>query len=237
METMQQYRHVIDEKTHQIFEDALKKVIARKKPKNLGFVGIIKSPKENYHHDIDILAFPSKKAKIGAAIIELKKLYDKIEVEIKKKHKRYYLVPCPLMSMQQMIYYIASLEEGSAGLIPIHSLFFTNYRDFKKFNPKDFQKEIEKHLITFHGNFSTIKDLKPLSQKKLEPYFFILNFELNARIRTFPRHTIRAAAEHLFLYLKNKYNIQIKDEIPHNVKEIEKEFIKLMKQLDKITYS
>lgn len=236
METVQQYRNIIDSKTRNLFEGALKKVISHKKPKKIGFIGIIASPKKEYHHDIDVLIFPGKNTKIGESLIELIEIYDAVEKEIKKENPRYYLVTCPLMTMQQLIYYIASIEEGSAGIIPIHSLFFTNYRDFKKFNPVDFQKEISKNLISIHGEFDIIKNIKALPQKKLEPYFFILNFELNARIKTFPRHAIRTSAEHLFNYLSNKYHILINDKVPHDTKEIEKEFIKLMKRLDKITY-
>ena len=237
METIQQYRHFIDRETAELFESTLRKVVSKHKPKKLGFVGIIDSPKKEYHHDIDVLIFPSKKAKIGEALIELVKLYDRVDAELKKKHKRHYLVTCPMMSMQELIYFIASIEEGSAGLIPIHSLFFTNHRDFKKFNPKEFQKEMIKQLVTIYGDFSIIKELETLPQKKLEPYFFVINFELNARIRTFPKHSIRASAEHLFHYLRTKYDLKISDEVPHNTHEIEKEFIKLMKQLDRITYS
>jgi hypothetical protein len=237
METVNQYRHIVDKKTAKIFEKALKKVVSENKPKKLGFLGIIQSTKKEYHHDIDVLIFPGKKAKLGEALIELIKIYDKVEAEIKKENERYYLATCPMMSMQQLIYYIATIEEGSAGLIPIHSLFFPNYRDFKRFNPRDFQKEIKKHLISIYGDFDVIKELPELPQEILEPYFFVLNFELNARIKTFPRHSMRASAEHLFNYLKTKYRIQINDKVPHNPKEIEKEFIKLMRKLDKITYS
>lgn len=236
METIHKYRHIIDRAVALDFEKALRKAISILKPKKLGFVGIIDSPKKEYHHDIDVMVFPSKKAKIGEALIELIKLYDEAEKQLKKKHKRYYLVTCPLMSMQQLIYYIASIEEGAAGMIPIHSLFFTNHRDFKRFNPKEFQTEIKKQMVTLHGDFSIIKEIKALPQGKLEPYYFILNFELNARIRNFPRHSVRASAEHLFHYLNTKYNIQISKEIPHSLSDIQKEFEKLMKKLDKITY-
>ncbi len=238
METKTQYRRLVDKKTAKDFQDSLEKAISQKKPKNIGFIGLVHDYDKKDHHDIDVLLFPSPNAKIGEALIEITELYDQVEKDLQKKNKRYYLVTCPLLTMQQMVYYLASIQEGSAGMIPIHSLFFPDYKSFKERPPKRFETAIKKNLVPIFGEYDVFKKLKnDIPQEMLEPYFFILNFELSARIKTFPRHNVRASAEHLFEYLRSKYNLQITSETPHSIKDIKKEFIKLMKKLDGITYA
>ncbi len=233
MEKLHEYRHFLDSKIKKLFIDSLKKAVKKIDKTKIGFIGIIGSHSKKQSHDINILIFPSIDAKIGESIIEIAKLYEITEKELKKHHERYYVAASPKKATQEVIYYLAALEEGAPGLIPVHSLFFTNYRDFKKFNPKDFQKEIKKDMITIHGNFNIIKKLPEMSQKKLEPYFFILDFEMTSRIKTFPKHLIRASAESLFDYLQKKYNIKSK-KTPHTIPTIQKQFIKT---LDEKTYS
>jgi hypothetical protein len=238
METIHSYRHVIDSNVAKLFEGALREVLNEKKLKNIGFVGLVLNYAKKEHHDIDVLIFPSENAKIGETLIELASLYTDVEKILKKKHERYYLATCTKKTLQELVYYLASLEEGAPGLIPIHSLFFPDYKSFKKFNPAAFEKEINKNLITLYGDFDVIHRSKyDISQEQLEPYFIVLDFEMSARIKTFPRHNIRASAESLFHYLKDKYGIKVTDKIPHDVKEIEKEIIKLMREIDKVTYS
>jgi len=60
---------------------------------------------------------------------------------------------------------------------------------------------------------------------------------MSARIKTFPRHNIRASAESLFSYLNDKYKIKTPKKIPSKIEDIQIEFIKLLRELDKITYS
>ena len=116
-------------------------------------------------------------------------------------------------------------------------MFFANYRDFSKLSPKSFVKKVEENIQVIKGNLKSMNKLPKLSQKKLEPYFFVLDFEMNSRIKTFPKHLIRSSTEALFEYLKKKYDIGISEKIPHNVLEIEREFVKLMHKLDEKTYS
>ena len=195
------------------------------------------SLKKGYSHDIDILIFPSEKVKIGEAIISIIDFYNKLEKELKKHHERFYLVCSPKKAMQETDYYLASLQEGSAGLIPIHSLFFPDYRSFKKFNPKDFQKEINKSLINLYGDFNIIKKIRnDIPQRKLEPYFFILDFEMASKLKVFPKHLVRTKAESLFSYLKSKYGLKIKKKKFHNLKDIEKEFFRILNELDDKIY-
>ncbi len=236
METLLEYRHVIDKKIKNDFFNSFQKAINYVDKKKFSFIGIVGSTKEEISHDIDVIIFPGKNTKLGEAIIEYMRLYNQIEKEVKKINKRYYLVTCQKFAMQETTHHIASSQEGSAGMIPIHSMFFANYRDFIKFSPKKFVKNIKETLITIYGNFESIKEINTLSQKELEPYFFVLDFEMNSRIKTFPKHLIRASAESLFDYLRKKYNVGKTEKIPHNVLEIEKEFKKLMKELDKKTY-
>lgn len=236
MEHVHQYRHFISKEVKEIFLDSFKKAIKKIDKKKFGFIGIVGSIDEEESHDIDILIFPSKKSKIGETIIELMKLYDKTEKELKKHHERYYLSVSPRLDQQEITYYLSSIEEGGAGLIPIHSLFFTNSRDIKKLPPKGFLKSVKTTSLILHGNWEKIKELPILPQKKLEPYFYILNFEMKARIKTFPRHLIRSSAESLNHYLKRRYNLNVKTKVPHNIKKLEKEFTKLMHELDKKTY-
>ncbi|MBU4241777.1 MAG: hypothetical protein KKF52_00955 [Nanoarchaeota archaeon] len=236
MEYLLDYRHVIEEKTKNIFFNCIKKAIKELKPKKIGFIGVMGSYNNKYSHDIDVLIFPKKNVKLGETIIEVGKFYKKTESILKKHHDRFYLALCPKKIMQERVYYLSTLEEGSAGMIPIHSLFFSDYKAFKSFNPKGFEKEIQRTLLTFYGNFNIIKELKPLPQKKLEPYFIILDFEMNSRTKTFPRHLIRSSAESLFSYLQAKYDIEIKTKKMHNISEIEKEFERVLKYLDKINY-
>lgn len=221
----------------EIFLKSFNSAINKIDKKKLGFIGIVGSIKKEKSHDIDILISPNIKVKIGEAIIELAKLYEITERELKKHHKRYYIVTCPKFAMQELVYHLTAIEEGSSGMIPLHSMFFTNYKDLKRFSPKRFLKKIKKELITLHGNFEVIKKLPILPQKKLEPYFFLLDFEMNARIKNFPRHLIRTSAEALFEYLHDKYDISVRKEIPHGIRDIEKEFVKLIKALDEKTYS
>lgn len=227
----------MDKKTKELFISSIKKVIKKFDLKNIGFIGVVGSLKEEYSHDIDILIFPSKEARLGEAIISVAEFYAKLEKELKKHHERFYPVVSPKKNMQEMIYYIAGIQEGGAGLIPIHSLFFPNYLSFKIFNPKDFQKEIKKSLTSLYGNFDVLKELtNDISQKKLEPYFVILDFEMSSKLKTFPRHLIRTNAESLFNYLKTKYGLEIKLAKHHDLEDIEIEVVRILKELDKRTY-
>ena len=236
MEKIGEYRHFVESEVKKLFIKSLKQAIKKIDKSKLGFIGIIGSIKEKESHDIDVLIFPNINTKIGEAIIEIAKLYNLTERSLKKHHERYYVATSPKKATQEVVYYLAALEEGGPGLIPIHSLFFTNYRDFKKFNPENFQKNIKKNLITLYGDYKIIKKLPEIPQKKLEPYFFILDFEMTSRIKTFPKHLIRASAESLFEYLKKKYNLKIK-KTPHTIPAIQKEFMYLIRELDKKTYS
>lgn len=237
MEQLTDYRPVIDKKTKDIFTKCLEEALDNIKLKHIGFIGIIGSFNKKYSHDIDILLFPAKDTKIGAAITEIGSLYAKIENVLKKHHERYYIVPCPKKAMQEMTYYLSTLQEGSAGLIPLHSLFYPNYESFKKFNPADFQRTIKSDLITLYGDFSVIKTQPKIPQKKLEPYFVILDFEITARTTTFPRHLVRTSAESLFSYLSEKYSIKITKKKFHNISEIRNELKNVLNRLDKVTYS
>jgi len=237
MENILGYRHFVDEKTKKIFIESLKEAVNVLKSKKLGFIGVVGSIQEKYSHDIDLMIFPAEKAKIGEAILDIINLYKEIDKILKEKHQRYYFVPCPKKAMQELTYYLATLEEGSAGLIPIHSLFFTDYKSFQKLNPVNFVEEIKKNMITIQGDFNVIKKLKPLPQEKLEPYFWIIDFELNARIKNFPRHLIRASAESLFEYLEDKYDIKSKDKKIHDIEKIEEEFLRLLKKVDEKNYT
>ena len=236
METIHNYRHIVDGKTAKIFEKALCKAIASKPYKKIGFIGIILDYKKKEHHDLDVLIFPQKNVKIGESILEVMELYKETEKELKKIHERYYLATASRKITQELTYYLAGLEEGSAGLVPVHSLFFPDYKSFIKYNPEKFVESIKDHLIELHGKFEIIKDIPEIPQEKLEPYFVILDFEMNARIRTFPRHNIRASAESLFNYLKDKYDLEVNAKIPEKIEEIEKEFKKLIMLIDKRTY-
>jgi hypothetical protein len=237
MEHIHEYRGFLNKETKEIFLDSFKKAISKVDKSKFGLICLVGSIKKEKSHDIDILIFPNKGTKIGEAIIELVKLYDLTEKFLKKHHERYYIVPCPKFAMQEMVYYLAAAEEGAAGMIPLHAMFFANYKDLVRFSPKKFLKSIKKDTIILHGSFKTIKKLPVLPQKKLEPYFFILDFEMASRIRNFPRHLIRTSTESLFEYLDMKYHIHINDKVPHNIKQIEKEFVKLMRVLDEATYS
>jgi len=237
METLLEYRYIVDKKTKEVFLESFKKAVEQIDRTKFSFICIVGSIEKETSHDIDVLIFPGINTKIGDSIIELAKLYEATEKELKKHHKRYYIVACPKFAMQEMTHHLASIEEGSSGMIPVHSMFFTNYRDFKKFSPKKFVENIKDEMIKILGNFEDTKKLKNISQNKLEPYFFVLDFEMNSRIKNFPRHLIRTSAESLFEYLNKKYNIKVKTEVPHNINLINKEFERLMKELDKRTYS
>ena len=236
METLTEYRYSIDKQTKELFVESFKKALNKVDKNKFGFIGIVGSLIKDKSHDIDVIIFPNFGAKIGEVIIEYAKLYDEVEKELKKHNERYYIAACQKFAMQELTIHLSAIEEGYPGMIPVHSLFFTNYRDFKKFSPTEFVKEVEKTPVILHGNLKDMKKLPTLPQKKLEPYFFVLDFEMNSRIKTFPRHLIRTSAESLFDYLNKKYNIDIKEKIPHSIKELEKNFVKLMHQLDAKTY-
>lgn len=238
METIHSYRHIVDSDTAKMFEKALKIVIEKNKPKNIGFIGLIMNYNKKEHHDIDVLIFPAIDSKIGATLIEVIDLYKKVDKELKKINERFYIATASRKAMQELIYYIAGIEEGSATLIPVHSLFYPDSKSFKKFNPESFKEEISKNLIPLHGSYDIIEKVKnDIPDKKLEPYFVILDFEMNARIKSFPKHNIRASAESLFGYLKDKYQVKTPNKMPHDVNEIEQEFIRILKELDKKTYN
>jgi len=237
MEKIEEYRHIITKEVKEIFLESFKSAIEKIDKKKFSFIGVIGSIKKDKSHDIDVVILPSKNTKLGEAMIELAKIYELTEQNIKKHHERYYIVTCPKLAMQEMVYYLAGTEEGAAGMIPVHSMFYANYNDLKRLSPKSFIKRMKENLITLHGSLKEAKSLPQLPQEKLEPYFFLLDFEMSSRIKNFPRHLIRASAESLFDYLKKKYQMKINEKIPHNIEEINKEFIKLLKILDKQTYS
>lgn len=237
MEQMSEYRHIIEEKTKGIFIDSMKKALEKTKLNNIGFIGIAGSYGKKISHDIDVLIFPTENAKIGEAIIEVSDLYDKIENLMKSYQKRFYLALASRKIMQEMTYYISSLEEGGAGMIPVHSLFFPDMKSFKRLNPKNFQKSIENDILVLYGSFDVIKNRKEILQEKLEPYFFIMDFELMSKTKTFPRHLIRTNAESLFSYLRDKYSVPISKEKFHEITDIKKEVEKILRYLDDITYN
>lgn len=237
METIHQYRHILDKDTKDIFIKSMKETIKKVNLKSIGFIGVIGSLKEEYSHDVDVLIFPSKGSRLGESIIGVSKFYEELGRVLRKHHERFYPIVAPKKSMQEMIYYIAGLQEGGAGLIPIHSLFFPDYKSFKNFNPRDFQKEIKKTLITLYGKFGVIMEVRnDIPQNELEPYFFILDFEMASKLKTFPRHLIRTSAESLFSYLKSKYGLKIEVKNFSSLKEIERKLSFILKQLDKKIY-
>ena len=238
MEELENYRYIVNKKVKNMVFDSLKKTISSFDMTNFGFIGIFGSHKTEYSHDIDILIFPSKEAKIGRFIISVSRFYNALEGNIKNYSERFFISTSPRKILQEMTYYISSLEEGGAGLIPIHSLVFVDKKSFEKFNPSDFKKEIKKSMITLYGNFNIINELdNSISQEKLEPYFLILDFELFSKLKTFPRHLVRVKAESLFNYLRSKYSIKALKNSPHNLKEIEKEICRILLDLDKQNYS
>nr|MBA4405120.1 hypothetical protein [Nanoarchaeum sp.] len=235
METIYEYRQVIENKTREVFINCLKEAIKKLDLKNIGYIGVIGS-KKIVSHDIDVIIFPNNQAKMGATIIEISNLYKEVESILKKHHERFYLSVCPKKAMQEIVYYLSALEEGGAGMVPIHSLFYPDYKSFKKYSPKNFEKHIKDKMINIYGKFTKIRPDKELTFHQQEPYFFVIDFEMNARTKTFPRHLIRASAESLFEYLKEKYNIPIKDKKLHTISEIEKEFENILNRLDAINY-
>lgn len=237
MEHIHEYRGFIDKETKEVFLNAFKKAISKIDKTKFGLICIVGSINKEKSHDIDILIFPNINVKLGEAILELVKLYDYTEKFLKEHHERYYIVPCPKLAMQEMAYYLAASQEGAAGMIPLHSMFFVSYKDLVRFSPKEFMKRIKSRILILHGSFETIKKLPELPQKKLEPYFFVLDFEMSSRIKNFPRHLIRTSSEALFEYLDKKYKIHVTDKIPYKIGQIEKEFAKLIHELDMITYS
>lgn len=237
MELVSQYRHTIDKRTKEIFVKSLKETIRQSDLTNIGFIGVIGSVREEYSHDIDLLIFPSKSARLGEAIISVSRFYEKLGEILKKHHERFYPVVSPKKSIQEMVYYLAGLQEGGAGLIPIHSLFYPDKKSFLNFNPSNFQKEIKKTLITLHGDFGVLNELRnDIPQKKLEPYFWILDFEMASKMKTFPRHLVRTSAESLFTYLKSKYGIKVNAKKIHDLRDIERELSNILRNLDKATF-
>lgn len=237
METLNEYRHIVDKKTKKVFVDSLKDLIKEFNLRNIGFVGVLGSHKEDYSHDIDILIFPSEKAKIGEFIISVMDFYVKLEEKLKKHHERLFISCSPRKILQEMTYYLSSLQEGGAGLIPVHSLAFVDLKSFEQFNPEDFKKEIKKNMIALHGKFEIINKLKNnIPQKKLEPYFLILDFEMNSKLKSFPRHLVRSNAESLFSYLKSKYGIMADISKIHNLEEIKPEILRILYELDRQVY-
>ena len=138
--------------------------------------------------------------------------------------------------MHEMIHGFSTAEEGEQGLLPIHVVYFAYHKDFKKIPPKTFFKNLEDKLIPIYGKFEVIKKLKKISQEKLEPYFFVLHSILGTKIQTLSKRDEKAAIESLLKYLKQKYNIILKERIPETEKQKEGLFIKIMQKLDKVTY-
>lgn len=237
MEILNEYRHVLDRKTKNLFIKSLKRTIKKADLRNIGYIGVIGSVDKRWSHDIDVLIFPSEEAKIGEAIISVAEFYDMLEEDVKKHHERFYLSASPRKAMQEMIYYLASLQEGGAGMIPVHSLFFPDWKSFKKFNPENILKTIKTEVKTLYGDFKIIKKIRnDIPFKQLEPYFVILDFEMNIKMDTFPRHLVRTSAESLFTYLKSNYKLKTKKKKFHRIKEIEVELRRLLRELDRKVY-
>lgn len=237
MEILNEYRHVLDRKTKNLFIKSLKRTIKKADLRNIGYIGVIGSVDKRWSHDIDVLIFPSEEAKIGEAIISVAEFYDMLEEDVKKHHERFYLSASPRKAMQEMIYYLASLQEGGAGMIPVHSLFFPDWKSFKKFNPENILKTIKTEVKTLYGDFKIIKKIRnDIPFKQLESYFVILDFEMNIKMDTFPRHLVRTSAESLFTYLKSNYKLKTKKKKFHRIKEIEVELRRLLRELDRKVY-
>lgn len=230
-------RYLVERDAAKIYEDSLKKAIKSSTFKNLGFVGFVFNYAKSEDYSINIITLPKGEGKIGHALIELDKLYKKTEQILKRKRKfHYYQSISPKQIMHEMIHESSVEEEGKEGLLPIHSIFYPNYRDFKKFTPKKFIKELEIHMISLFGKFDIIKKLPTRSQEKLEPYFLILHSIIGTEIKTKSKREIRATTDSLFEFLKDKYGLNFSHKIPQTKKEMEKLFYFLMEELDKRTY-
>lgn len=236
METIEEYRHVLTKELQDLFISILKKCSQKIEKEHIGFIGVIEN-KKGFPHDIDVLIFPSKNSRIGESVIELTKLYREIQKELKKRNERLYLAVSPRKDMQEMVYYLASLQEGGAGIIPVHSLFFPDYPSFKNFSPAGFIKSINKKMITIYGHYDAIKEAPKINQKLLDPYFYIINFELPLKIDTFPHHLVRSSAQSLFDYMEKKYNLKPSKKTFHSLNEIENELFRMLRELDKRTYN
>lgn len=238
MESINSYRPTISKDIVKEIEKAARLITQENPPKNLAFVGLMIDYNKKIHHDIDLIFFPSKKCKMGEAILELTDFYEKLEKKIKEKNEKYYLVPCNKHHLQQLVYYLATLQEGSAGLIPIHTLFFPDKASLNK-TPEKFKAKVlsEENIIVIFGGFEDAQKETNIEKFSFEPYSHILDFELYARIKTFPKQLVRASAQHLFNYLKVKYNLDLSDQIPHNLEEIDKHVKNLIISLDKKIYS
>lgn len=241
MRSLLSYRHVVEPELKEFFIKCLRKSIKGFDMSNIGFIGVIDSKKE-MSHDIDVLIFPSEKARIGETLISIMNFYKRVETHLKKKSPRFYISTAPKKVIQEMVYYLSGLEEGDAGLIPVHSLFFTNYPAFKRLNPINFQKKIKSDLVTIYGDFNIIKRLPVLPERILEIYYLIIEFEMMNRIKNFPRHLIRASAESLFNYIEFKNRILTNFDISinknlHSIPAIEKEFLRILRELDNKVYA
>ena len=84
MKSMQSYRHVIDLKTKEIFVNCLKKIVKEIDMEKIGFVGVIDSKKE-FSHDIDVLIFPSKNARIGESFFFCYEIISEVGERVKEK--------------------------------------------------------------------------------------------------------------------------------------------------------
>ena len=228
-------RYLVDNESAKIYEEILKKAIKIVKPKNIGFIGFIFDYMKIKDFYLTTLFFPSKTGKIGESLIEMKKIDQKVNNFIKNKKGNYHVSISPKKLTHEMIHGFSTLEEGEEGLLPVHQLYFTNYKDFKKIPPKSFFESL-KNMETLYGNFEDIKKRKDVTLQKLSPYLFILHSVLGTNIKTLLKNDEKAAIESLFEYLEQKYDLKINHKIPSIVKQKEQLFIKIMKELDKKTY-
>ena len=225
-----------EESSAKLYEQLLKKSIKSLKIKNIGFVGLLK-PSDSCNYDLDTIILPSLKGRVGSSLIEIMNLIEKIDNLLKKRKERYFLSVSPKKIMHQMVYGFATTEEGEEGLLPVHIIYFPDYKSFKKIPPKIFFEEIKTGLIPVYGKFEIVRELKNIKQEKLDPYFVVLNSVLGTKIRTLSQRDERAAIKSLLDYLNEKYGVSIKIKIPETEKQRKDLFVQIMKKLDKITYN
>ena len=202
------------------FRSALEKAVGETDLAKLGYVGLIGSGlvEGRSVHDVDVLVFPNPDVGVGESIIAMNGLYKTVD-SILQKDRGLYLATCPRNIFQLEVNYLIGQTYGHKGKISTHTLFFPDFRSFQALNPVDFAKSIKKNSLPLKGNMNVLSQRPNISQKRLEPYFLVADYQIPLVADRYPEILVLQKTEDVVDYLKKHYGVAFNGAFPKHAKD------------------
>jgi hypothetical protein len=199
---------IISPKNVEIFRESLQRIVNEVDLSKLGYIGLIGTGLATGEpvSDIDVLILPNPEYRIGESIIAMNGLYQELD-KILQSDYGLYLAPFPRKMYQDEVNYIIGENKGIANKIATHTLFFPDLPSFLSINPAGFMRSINENSYALFGDLDTLMKLDPKSQKTLDPYFMITDFNVQLFEGKYPDELILQKGTHLLKYLNKFYGV------------------------------